>query len=291
LTDQPLITAIFLETPVKSIRMDQYFLIIGAMKSGTTSLFEYLQEHPAICAASVKEPEYFSGQQRHHDTRNRISSYAELWDFDPKRHSYAMEASTGYAKFEEPGVAQAIAAAGLVPKLVYIVRNPFDRIESQYNFMRRKPEWLHKITDPTLVQTSNYYRFAREYADVFGPERLLIVDFDELSADPLACVNRVCAFLNISPMTEIDDSAARNVTVPPKSGFERALRRAMPRNLSRSPIPLKTAVRRGLSLIRTEKSQLSAGQRQAVADALRDDMFRLRDEFGIDVARWGFDAS
>jgi len=266
---------------------DRYFLIIGSMKCATTSLFSYLAEHPAICPASVKEPEYFSNQVRPHDTRNRIAAYDELWDFDPARHAWAMEASTGYTKHEEPGVPERVAAHGIRPRLVYAVRDPFARIESHYNFMRRHPDWQLPITHPDLVQTSNYFRQAQAWTRVFGREALLIVDYEELTGTPLATVNRVCAFLGIAPMDGIADSSARNVSKRPKSGAERALRRAAP-FLSRLPAGVKAPVRHVLEATRPQPARLSPAERAAVAETLAPDMARLRDDWGVDVARWGF---
>ncbi len=270
-----------------AIGNDRYFLIIGSMKCATTSLFSYLAEHPEICPASVKEPEYFSNQVRPHDTRNRISSYDELWDFDATRHAWAMEASTGYTKHEEPGVPERVAAHGIRPRLVYAVRDPFARIESHYNFMRRHPDWRLPITHPDLVQTSNYFRQAQAWTQVFGREALLIVDYEELTGTPLATVNRVCAFLGIAPMDSIADSSARNVSKRPKSGAERALRRAAP-FLSRLPAGVKAPVRHVLEATRPQPARLSPAERAEVAETLAPDMARLRDEWGIDVARWGF---
>ena len=58
-----------------------------------------------------------------------VARYEDLWDFDPDRHRYAMEASTGYTKWGERGAAEQIHAYGLRPKLVYVIRDPFERIE------------------------------------------------------------------------------------------------------------------------------------------------------------------
>ena len=60
-----------------------------------------------------------------------------------------MEASTGYTKFDERGAAEAIHAYGLRPRLIYIVRDPFERIELHYNFMLQDPAWRRAITDPS----------------------------------------------------------------------------------------------------------------------------------------------
>ena len=123
---------------VSEIPGDRYALIIGAMKCATTSLFAYLAEHPAIAPATVKEPEFFSKHQGH---RVDVARYEALFDFDPDRHRYAMEASTGYTKHGERGAAAAMHAYGIRPRLVYVVRDPFARIESHYNFMLQDPAW------------------------------------------------------------------------------------------------------------------------------------------------------
>ncbi len=47
------------------IPKDAHVMIIGAMKAGTSSLYDYLLEHPAICPAVTKEPEFFSEHQGH----------------------------------------------------------------------------------------------------------------------------------------------------------------------------------------------------------------------------------
>ena len=91
-----------------------------------------------------------------------------------------MEASTGYSKWSERGAAERIHAYGLRPKLVYVVRDPFVRIELHYNFMLQNSAWTRGITDENLVQTSNYYLYVSDYSRVFGREELLILDYERL---------------------------------------------------------------------------------------------------------------
>ena len=271
---------------MSEIPQDRYALIIGAMKCATTSLFSYLAEHPAIAAAKIKEPEFFSRNQGH---QAKVARYEDLWDFDPDLHRYAIEASTGYSKWGERGAAERIHAYGLRPKLVYVVRDPFARIESHYNFMLKNPAWTRGITDEHLVQTSNYYLYAADYSRVFGRENLMILDYEALSADPRGTVNRVCGFLGLAPVAAIADPSARNVTVPPKSSLERRLRRLVPAALGHgAPEALKRQVRRAFAALRPDKARLTPAQRREIAATLAPDMARLRAEYGVDVARWGF---
>jgi hypothetical protein len=271
---------------VPEIPSDRYLLIIGAMKCATTSLFSYLAEHPAIAPALVKEPEFFSRHQGH---RHAVARYEDLWPgFDPGIHAYAMEASTGYTKFFERGAAQAIHGYGVRPKLVYIVRDPFERIESHWNFMRQDPDWRFAMTDPSLVQTSNYRLYADDYATVFGRENLLILEYRALSDDPRGTVNRVCGFLGLAPMAALADAAARNVTELPRSELERRLRRLLPPVGRITPEPLKAPVRRALAALRPAKSRMTAADRATVRALLAPDMARFGADYGVDVARWGF---
>ena len=173
----------------------------------------------------VKEPEFFS---RAPGPPAAVARYEDLWDFDPAATAYAMEASTGYTKFSSGGRRSAIHAYGLRPKLVYIVRDPFDRIESHYNFMLQDPAWRRGITDESLVQTSNYWLYADDFSRVFGRENLLILDYEALVARPARRGNRACGFLGLAPLDDDRRSSARNVTELPRSGLERRLRRLAP---------------------------------------------------------------
>lgn len=274
---------------MSEIAKDQYFLIIGSMKCGTTSLFEYMENHPEICPSVVKEPEYFSeNQDRPHDIKNKVARYEDLWEFDPARHRWAMEGSTGYAKFEEPNSCANIHAAGIRPRMAYIMRDPLKRIVSHYNFKRRHVDWRYKITDDLLVETSNYVTFADQYADTFGAENLLLLEFEDLVRDPLGVTNQALDFLGLSPLDSLPDTGARNVTQRPKSGWERALRRAVPKSLSSLPDPVKAPVRSLLEKTRPEKIGLTPEQEADIRARLAPGMARLHDRWGIDVSKWGF---
>ena len=80
--------------------MNRYCLLIGAMKSGTTALYERLCQHPAIARCTEKEPNYFSNPE--HYSRG-IDWYQALWrDWDDDVHRWALEASTSYSKLPQP---------------------------------------------------------------------------------------------------------------------------------------------------------------------------------------------
>src|SRR5262245_54570161 len=116
----------------RAIPPDAFVFIIGAMKSGTSSLFKYLQAHPEICAARIKEPEFFSESRPH---KQNLARYEDIWDYDPRTHKYVLEASTGYTAYPmEQNVPENIVKYGIRPKFIYLMRDPFERIESDMRF-------------------------------------------------------------------------------------------------------------------------------------------------------------
>lgn len=228
-------------------------MIIGAMKCGTTSFYHYLEGHPEICAAVTKEPEFFSEHQRH---GARAERYGDLFPFDGSVHKYTLEASTGYTKYPmEPNVPRNIVDYGLEPRFIYLVRNPFDRIVSHFNFMRGRPAWTHGIVDQHLVDTSNYFLQLSQYRRYFPRERILVVDFEDLKMRPRAVVERAYRFLGLSIDHFPKTYACRNVM----SGGQPH-----------------------------EKRLLTEKEWAFVFDALKDDMARFGGVYGFDVGNWGF---
>ena len=115
------------------------FLIVGAQKAGTTSMWTYLGSHPEIVPSRLKEPRYFDwnyarGQdwyQARFPTQRVLRRFAS-----PERdHALTGEASTEYLLHR----AAPVRAAELVPeaKIIVMVRDPVDRAFSHYRMVRR----------------------------------------------------------------------------------------------------------------------------------------------------------
>lgn len=237
-----------------------FVLIIGAMKSGTTSLYHYLAAHPRIAGCRAKEPNFFA------DVRKRsrgAAKYYALWpDFDPATHRYALEASTNYTKFpQHRGVAHRIKAfaarEGVRFKLIYILRDPADRIESHLAHNIARGRVASDPGEDTMARALEISRYARQldrYARLFPPKDLLVLDFDDLRADPRALVARCLAFLGLEPPAEFDGAVPSN-----------------PRRDANG----------------SAEFRLDAGRRAAIRAELREDVTALRDRYGVDVSGWG----
>src|SRR3954471_19285474 len=94
------------------------FFIVGAPKSGTTSLHAYLAEHPGIAMTTVKECMLFAAPQ----WRERIADYAALFERDAPVRG---ESSTAYSSYPyAPEVPERVAATVPDARIVYVVRDP-----------------------------------------------------------------------------------------------------------------------------------------------------------------------
>lgn len=276
-----------LSRPNAATPADRVAIIIGAMKCGTSSLYDYLVEHEALAPCSIKEPEFFSRNQSH---RVAVAEYNDLWpNFDPERHRFALEASTGYTKFpRETGIPERMRDYGLRPKLVYIVRNPFARIESHFQHIRHLP-FERSLLDDHILDTSDYMLQIDQYLRIFPEQDLLVLDFDDLVRRPEETVTRTCRFLGLEPPPTRPSYKASN-----KTHYSRKLRARLQRGPAAalaSVIPGRIINRadRLLAWARPEpKRSLTETEHAIIHDRLKDSMRRLEASFGIPTTKWGF---
>lgn len=269
------------------IPRDAYAMIIGAMKCGTSSLYDYLVGHPEICPSITKEPEFFSENQLYGVD---VESYNDLFSFDRSIHKYTLEGSTGYTKYPvEPNVPRNIFEYGISPKFIYIIRNPFERIESHYNFMQNDDKWLLDIVDNHLINMSNYFLQLEQYKPYFPISSILILDFDDLKNDPSSVLKNVYNFLGLSHSYFPDRYEAKNPTRP-MSGFEKSIRKSRIAQLLR-PLPRapKHALKAALQKVfPAEKRELTEAEREFLYNQLRESMLSLHEVYGFDSSKWGF---
>jgi len=268
---------------------DAFAIIIGAMKSGTTTLYAQLARHPGICPCAVKEPEFFSRHQEH--AAEKAERYEDLWEFDSSRHRWALEASTGYTKYPlEPDVPERMDSYGIRPRLIYIMRDPFERIESHRHSMRHSPRLRRRMLDDHHIAVSNYWMQLDRYRRVWPGAEMLLLDFARLREDPAAVVVQTLDFLDLTP----DGTGVENLHENPTRDRPPLLRwyaRLMSGSRMRNPLPaaLKARTRRLLgNLFPGGRRRLSRRQRRVVYCRLAPGMRKLRDAYGFDVSGWGF---
>lgn len=171
------------------------FFVIGASKAGTTSLDFYLGLHPEIHMARPKEPGFFADVP---PPVGRWSLGAE-WYRGLFKDSKGLrgDCSTAYAMSPSiPGVARRVASFAPEAKLVYLVRQPYERLQSHYLMDFRTGVFAGSFeefatTPSASFDASCYGRQFSEYLEFFPSERILVVETAELEKNTPLTMARI----------------------------------------------------------------------------------------------------
>lgn len=239
------------------------FLVIGAAKSGTTALDEFLRQHPDLRLPAAREPNHFAFPGRPPNLRDHrgrsaavvhtsvVDPQAYLESFPPSRTgTRAGETSPAYLYV--PGTAERIAAVRPDMRLVVILRDPAARAFSAYQHLRREGREplgfgaavaaeADRIAHGwgllwRYVDTGRYGQQLARYLDVFPQEQLLVLRHEDLVRTPLEVCRRVFAFIGVRPVVPIDTTGRFNVSGVPRS--------QLLHRLSNPPAPVRRAVAR-----------------------------------------------
>lgn len=179
------------------------WIMIGAMKSATSSLHRYLAEHPQVATSTPKELDFFTEAKYN---RLGIEWYRQQFN-DPPDAVVAGESSVNYTKCHEfPGVAKRMHAHLPDIKLIYVLRDPLKRIESQWIHSVGAGKWrtdfASALADPEtspMIQTSCYWKQLQEYLAVYDPSQIKIMSYEDVSADPHAAVREILEYIGLDP--------------------------------------------------------------------------------------------
>lgn len=190
-----------MQTVHKDRNMRVNFMIIGAQKSGTTSLASHLTSHPEVAFSNVKEPGYFNRNQA---WESGLGKYHDL--FAPKNGQICGEGSTMYTFIPEwIGTHERLYAYNSNLKLIYIMRNPIERVISNYAHRlvrgtEKNPPEIAVFADPTYISRSRYAVQLRPYLELFGRKNIHLMIFEDYIADPVSSMAVLAGFLRISPI-------------------------------------------------------------------------------------------
>jgi Sulfotransferase family len=266
------------------------FLVIGAMKAGTTSLYRYLREHPQVFMPREKELHFFAAPERWDLGRDWYEA-----QFAAADGAVAVgEASPTYAMYPEfTGVPERVAALLPGARLVYTVRHPIERMRSHYLHQLQRgrehaPIERALVADPRYLDTSRYALQLGRYLGRFPAERLLVITAEQLRDERVATIGRVLEFLGADPgllPPTLDREFHRTATRAPRPLAAAALRLPGSRALRRLAPP---ALRRLASgALPSGPAAIPPGLEARLRDELRDDVRRLRAHLGPGFDGWG----
>jgi hypothetical protein len=190
------------------------FIVIGAMKSATSTLHDQLSRQDGFFLSTPKEPCYFSDD----DVFAQGDDWYRSLFADAAGSDLCGESSTHYTKLpRHPLTVDRIAAHPSTPKFIYMLRHPVDRLVSHYVH-----DWSFNVVpdtigaaiaaNPDFVDFGRYAHQIRPYVERFGRERIHIVLFEHLLADPQRVLNDIGAFLGHDGELRWHEIEAANVS-------------------------------------------------------------------------------
>ncbi|MGH9890428.1 MAG: sulfotransferase family protein [bacterium] len=289
------------------------FLLLGAAKAGTTSLYRYVAQHPDIFMSPVKEPGFFIWEGREYDVqgarlervRSRpiqdFASYAELFS-GAKQERIRGEGSTGY--LHTPGVAERIRQCIPGAKLIAILRDPVDRAYSA--FLNARTTGIEPFSDfaqaleseprrvrnqwiglTLYVTVGKYGQQLERYLAVFPPEQLRVYLYEDLAREPLALVQDAFRFLEVDDAFEPDVSGRANVSRAFRSarlyGFLKSSRAG---SLAQRIVPRQPARLLHRKLNERPRPGLSSESRGEFAQKFEADLHLLSRQLNRDLSPW-----
>ena len=202
------------------------FIIVGAAKSGTTSLFEYLRRHPQIYLPPGKEIGYFADDQ---PNTKGLKNFSDYLDFFSAANEFQTcgEVATVYL-YSMTAALNIYKQLGEATKIIIILRNPVDMIYSlwkqnvrdggekltlsegidyaQQRMENREflSEMPGSIVNYDYINRVRYYNQVKRYIDIFGKEQVKIYIFENFFDDTITSLKDLFSFIGVNPEFQLE---------------------------------------------------------------------------------------
>jgi hypothetical protein len=269
------------------------FIVIGGLKCGTTSLHHYLGLHPEIAMSRPKELNFFVSEL---NWELGPVWYASHFDARSPARGESSPHYTNRPRYE--GVAERIKSVAPEARVVYMVRNPIDRLLSHYLHNVGGGYEHAPLGEALRDERSAYWQRSRyayqlePYLEVLGPDAIAIASSEELRADRAGTMRRAYEFLGVDPSFLSPEFEREWETGTAKGSgsfrlMDRAVRlpglRALDRNFDRLPERMRWMVERLVhdpDAGTPPKPELPPDLRDRMASFFRPDVERLEEIAG-----------
>ena len=192
-------------------------IIGGSTKCGTTSLFNYFSKHPQVCPSNLKETRYFLFNDYQSEDLSRTnlgdSNYDDLF-MNCGDGQFKLEATPDYLYSRH--TADAISKLNGNVKLVFILRDPVDRLFSWFKYASMNGLVLEGSNINSFIEKQDqsddssvpqhyrslkqgvYSNYLTEYYKKFKSDNILIVFFEDLQNDPIHLCTQICEFAGLN---------------------------------------------------------------------------------------------
>ena len=298
------------------------FLIVGAMKCGTTSLYYHLKQHPEIYMSPIKAPDFFAWEGWRLDfngpegrevinRRIRLTSVTDIEKYRALFRGVSDEKVIGEAS---PSYLYSLEAPSRIrhyipeAKLIAVLRNPVDRAYSAYlQLVRLVREPLDDFAQALRAEEERiqdnwewiwhyknmgfYYTQLKRYYEIFEPEQIRVYLHEDLENEPISVLQDIFQYL------EVDDTFSPNISfryhesgVPKNRALHKLLttpNRA--KVVLKSILPQEAARRIWERALRTnlvEPPPLRQEVRRELIEVYRQDILKLQDLIQRDLSWW-----
>jgi hypothetical protein len=285
-------------------------LIVGAAKSGTTSLHNYLKQHPDFFMSDHKEPHFLInneiGVKRVHKAVTTLSDYQKMFE-GSSEYRYRGESSVMYLPFPDIAISNIKKYLNKDVKIIIMLRNPIERAFAGYlhnvryntsenlsfeEAIEKSEERYQKTNDMTpdtrYLHVGMYYNQVKKYMDEFG-KNVHVVIYDDYVSNINGSIKRVFDFLKVNNI-EMDTSQRYMVggwifknpilrkLMISKNGLKSFVKLLLPSSSLRKKI--RTIIMR----FGTSKTpELTTKMRKYLEDYYRDDIAKLENLIDKDL--------
>lgn len=286
------------------------FLIVGVQKAGTTSIYNYLQEHPQVYMSRVKETNFLEKdwekiplEQQNKNGIVTIEKYAELFA-DVKDEIAIGEVSPNYLFHYESSAAR-IKQYLPDAKLIVVLRNPVERAYSDHlmhlrdaiGYRSLSEQIKHSSHKSFILRKGFYYEPIKYYFEQFEREQIRVFFYDDLCAKPQEFMQEMYQYLEVnSNFTPDTNKKAQVAKIPKNKAINNLLQRKnllrnTAANIMKTVMPVETRQKLRDRLIsfnsQTKKAiPLSSEERQQLIELYREDILQLQDLLEKDLSKW-----
>ena len=288
-------------------------LIVGAAKCGTTSLHNYLKQHPDIFMSKQKEPHFLInsdiGEDRIHKAITVLEDYEDMFKTD-SIYKYKGESSVMYLAFPEFSIKNIKKYLDPNVKIIIMLRNPVERAFAGYlHNLRYNPsenlsfeETFEKsearyykerdITpDTRYLHVGNYYSQVESFISMFN-DNVLVIMYEDYVNDIDLCLANVFDFLDIDKIS-VDTSRRhmvggwvfkrkflRNLLIP-KNNFKSLIKNLLPNKKIRKAIKQKI-----MNMSTVENPSISEDMHKKLTEYYRKDIDNLSKLLNKELNCW-----
>lgn len=300
------------------------FVLAGAPKCGTSSLYHWLVQHPEIVGSTPKEPFYFMDEDNPliHPERNyhrrALMGYPELFASPARRPDALYFEATTHLIYQQTAL-EVLPELPTEPKFIFLLRDPLRRLRSSFDYTRENlarvrgsidfegyanmllagstqplAQYVRSRSSLYVLERDldycDYWKYLERWLHRVGPSRMLVLQLEALQRNPGQVMTDVCEFLGVSPepFQGTFGFATKNETIAVSN---RALHRWAKRwSRALPPGQTRALLRRAYYRLQQRtphKSTISPKLEAELRRRLERGHSQLASHFGLQLGLWG----